>query len=82
MQGKNCDFIAQLEKWISKKWKKFKQIIDKMHNLMYNFHVIKKRRNSPVGYMDYIKALIDFLMKLISFFKQNENIEEEEKTVW
>lgn len=33
-----------------------------------------------MGYMDYIKALIDFLMKLISFFKQNENIEEE-KTV-
>lgn len=31
-----------------------------------------------MGYMDYIKALIDFLMKLISFFKQDENIEEDE----
>ena len=33
-----------------------------------------------MGYVDYIKALIDFIMKLVSFFKQNENIEEEKKT--
>lgn len=29
-------------------------------------------------YMDYIKALIDFIMKLIAFFKQSDNTEGEE----
>lgn len=29
-------------------------------------------------YMDYIKALVDFIMKLISFFKKNDNIEGDE----
>ncbi len=33
-----------------------------------------------MSYVDYIKALIDFLMKLVSFFKQSDNTEEE-KTV-
>ena len=31
-------------------------------------------------YADYIKILVDFIMKLVSFFKQNENIEEEKKS--
>ncbi len=29
-------------------------------------------------YMDYIKALIDFIMKLVSFFKNSDNTEVEE----
>ena len=29
-------------------------------------------------YMDYIKALINFIMNLISFFKKSENTETEE----
>lgn len=32
-----------------------------------------------MGYMDYIKALIDFIMNLISFFKKSDNTEAEEK---
>ncbi len=28
--------------------------------------------------MDYIKALIDFIMKLVSFFKNSDNTEVEE----
>ncbi len=27
-------------------------------------------------YMDYIKIIVDFIMKLISFFKGSENTEE------
>lgn len=27
--------------------------------------------------MDYIKALIDFIMKLVAFFKNSDNTEEE-----
>ena len=38
------------------------------------------RRNDLMGYMDYIRALIDFIMKLVSFFKQSDNTEYEEKT--
>lgn len=34
-----------------------------------------------MSYVDYIKALVDFIMKLISFFKQSDNTESEEKTV-
>ncbi len=29
--------------------------------------------------MDYIKALIDFIMKLVALFKNEDNPEEEEK---
>lgn len=29
-------------------------------------------------YMDYIKALIDFIMKLVAFFKNSDNTEVEE----
>lgn len=32
-----------------------------------------------MGYMDYIKVLIDFIMKIISFFKKSDNTETEEK---
>ncbi len=32
-------------------------------------------------YMDYIKALINFIMNLISFFKQSDNTEAEENEV-
>lgn len=28
-------------------------------------------------YMDYIKILIDFIMKIVSYFKNNDNTEEE-----
>lgn len=31
-----------------------------------------------MGYMDYIKMLINFIMNLISFFKQSDNTENEE----
>ncbi len=30
-------------------------------------------------YLDYIKLLINFIMNLISFFKQSDNTEAEEK---
>lgn len=30
-----------------------------------------------MDYMDYIKALIDFIMKLVAFFKKSENTEAE-----
>ncbi len=30
-------------------------------------------------YMDYIKALINFIMNLISYFKKSDNTEVEEK---
>lgn len=33
-----------------------------------------------MGYMDYIKALINFIMNLIAFFKNKENTEPEEGT--
>lgn len=31
-----------------------------------------------MSYMDYIKALINFIMNLISFFKNSDNTEKEE----
>lgn len=31
-----------------------------------------------MGYIDYIKILINFIMNLISFFKRSENTEGEE----
>lgn len=31
-----------------------------------------------MSYMDYIKALIDFIMNLISIFKKSDNTESEE----
>ena len=31
-----------------------------------------------MSYMDYIKILIDFIMKLVSFFKNSDNTENEE----
>lgn len=31
-----------------------------------------------MSYLDYIKALINFIMNLISFFKQSDNTESEE----
>ncbi len=30
-------------------------------------------------FMDYIKALIDFIMKLVALFKNEDNTEEEKK---
>lgn len=32
-----------------------------------------------MGYLDYIKILINFIMTLISFFKQSDNTEAEEE---
>lgn len=32
-----------------------------------------------MGYIDYIKMLINFIMNLISFFKQSDNTETEEE---
>ncbi len=32
-----------------------------------------------MGYMDYIKLIVDFIMKLIAFFKSSDNTETEEK---
>ncbi len=34
-----------------------------------------------MDWMDYFKALIDFIMKLVSFFKSSENTETEDGEV-
>ncbi len=31
-----------------------------------------------MSYMDYIKILIDFIMKIVSYFKNSDNTEPEE----
>ena len=30
-----------------------------------------------MGYMDYIKLIVNFIMKLIAFFKSSDNTEDE-----
>ena len=40
---------------------------------------INRQGERPMSYMDYIKALIDFIMNLISLFKKNNNIEPEKE---
>ena len=40
--------------------------------------VYQNKEGIVVSYMDYIKTLIDFIMKLVSFFKNSDNTETEE----
>lgn len=32
-----------------------------------------------MGYIDYIKLIVDFIMKLIAFFKSSDNTETEDE---
>jgi len=49
--------------------------------MMYTHSVNTDKEEFPVSYIDYIKALINFIMNLISFFKQSDNTETEEEEV-
>lgn len=48
---------------------------------MYTHSVNTDKEEHSMGYIDYIKALINFIMNLISFFKKSENTENEEENI-
>ena len=47
---------------------------------MYTCSVKEYRQGErSMSYMDYVKALIDFIMNLISLFKKSDNTESEKE---
>ena len=49
--------------------------------MMYTHIVITDKEEKSMTYMDYIKALINFIMNLISLFKKSENTEGDESDI-